>query len=151
MVHVKRVVLYLLFGSNVCILRIRLLIRRQSQTGFFYCKGGSNCEGLWGLAFTVYLHGKSDIKQWASKRVKYCPLLPLGIRGLGRRPWVLLVVLVYIFFSTGINGITPTYSTFFPLSQISQPQLQSYQALNFHRERFLFRDSVRCAVWIRQS
>ena len=30
-----------MFGSNVCIWRLRLLIRRQSQTGFFYCKGGS--------------------------------------------------------------------------------------------------------------
>ena len=32
----------MLFGSNVCIWRLRLLIRRQSQTGFFYCKRGSS-------------------------------------------------------------------------------------------------------------
>ena len=31
----------MLFGSNVCIWRLRPLICRQSHTGFFYCKGGS--------------------------------------------------------------------------------------------------------------
>ena len=41
MVNVKRVVLWLLFRPYGCILHPRFIIRRQSHTGFFYCKGGS--------------------------------------------------------------------------------------------------------------
>ena len=45
MINVKRVVLCLLFRSYGCILHPRFIIRRQSQTGFFYCKGGSSLIG----------------------------------------------------------------------------------------------------------
>ena len=41
MVNVKRVVLKLLIWSNVCIWRLRFLIRPQSQTVLFICRGGS--------------------------------------------------------------------------------------------------------------
>ena len=41
MVNVKRVVIQLLFKSKVCIWCFWFLICRQSQTGYFYCKGRS--------------------------------------------------------------------------------------------------------------
>ena len=61
------------------------------------CKQVKGCEGLWGLVFTVHLHGKSDIKQWASKRVKYCSLLlPFGIRHLAwSKTMGIAIVVVY--------------------------------------------------------
>ena len=48
MINVKRVVLWLLFRPYGCILHPRFIIRRQSHTGFFYCKGGSSsiCEKI---------------------------------------------------------------------------------------------------------
>ena len=44
MVNVKRVVLYLLFWSNVCIWRLRFLIHWQSRTVLFICRGGSTTK-----------------------------------------------------------------------------------------------------------
>ena len=55
MVNVKRVVLWLLFTSNVCIWRLWFLIRCQSQTRYFYCKRGNL-----GLILLFHL-----LKRWA--------------------------------------------------------------------------------------
>ena len=53
MVNVKRVVLWLLFVSYYWIWRLWLLIRRQSQTGYFYCKRGSMYSDFFLLRMTL--------------------------------------------------------------------------------------------------
>ena len=113
MLNVKRVVLWLLIWSNVCIWCLRILIRQQSQTGYFYCKGGSTQTSL--LSQTV-ISTENELyfliyKPTWRKKVKLiwsidCPMFKLM--------YVVQLVSMFLHHASKVQMLVATYSI--PLS-----------------------------------
>ena len=72
MVNVKRVVLWLLFRSYYRIWHLWILIRRHSQTRYFYCKRGRSYYSLnavWYYPWEIIVGMKPAKEHWSFKTV----------------------------------------------------------------------------------